>query len=81
MRLEPEVSWAFWARNIYINRYKAAPKPVYERLFYTQGDYGLFQSVNPEIRKDYDNEEWVMRAMEAQGFVRDGDGVFQLLEK
>ena len=108
MQLEPEVSWAFWARNIYINRYKPAQKPVYgrllefvkdkdyfiittnvdhqfqkagfdkKRLFYTQGDYGLFQSVNPAIRKTYDNEEWVMKAMEAQGFVKDETGVFQL---
>jgi NAD-dependent SIR2 family protein deacetylase len=31
-----------------------------KRLFYTQGDYGLFQSVNPSIRKTYDNEEWVI---------------------
>ena len=26
-----------------------------KRLFYTQGDYGLFQSVNPAIRETYDN--------------------------
>ena len=108
MQLEPEVSWAYWARNIYINRYKDAPKPVYmrimdlvkdkdyfvlttnvdhcfqkagidkKRLFYTQGDYGLFQSVNPGIRKTYDNEEWVMKAMEAQGFVKDDAGDFQI---
>lgn len=51
-----------------------------KRLFYTQGDYGLFQSVNPAIRKTYDNEEWVMAAMEAQGFVRDADGIFQVPE-
>ncbi len=51
-----------------------------KRLFYTQGDYGLFQSVNPALRKTYDNEEWVMEAMEAQGFVRDSDGVFQVPE-
>ena len=51
-----------------------------KRLFYTQGDYGLFQSVNPQIQKTYDNEEWVMKAMEAQGFVRDEDGVFQVPE-
>lgn len=50
------------------------------RLFYTQGDYGLFQSVNPTIQKTYDNEEWVMAAMEAQGFVRDADGIFQVPE-
>ena len=48
-----------------------------KRLFYTQGDYGLFQSVNPKIRKTYDNEEWVIKAMEAQGFVRDAENVFQ----
>ena len=48
-----------------------------ERLFYTQGDYGLFQSVNPEIGKTYDNEEWVMKAMEAQGFVRNQEGCFE----
>ena len=51
-----------------------------KRLFYTQGDYGLFQSVNPAIRKTYDNEEWVMKAMEAQGFILDEAGVFQLPE-
>lgn len=46
------------------------------RLFYTQGDYGLFQSVNPNIKKTYDNEEWVMKAMEAQGFVKGQRGIF-----
>lgn len=51
-----------------------------KRLFYTQGDYGLFQSVNPAIKKTYDNEEWVMKAMEAQGFVKNETGVFQVLE-
>ncbi|MBQ3879189.1 MAG: hypothetical protein II727_02715 [Oscillospiraceae bacterium] len=50
------------------------------RLFYTQGDYGLFQSVDPADRKTYDNEAWVMAAMEAQGFVRDESGVFQVPE-
>ncbi|MGI6590920.1 MAG: SIR2 family NAD-dependent protein deacylase [Eggerthellaceae bacterium] len=47
------------------------------RLFYTQGDYGLLQSTNPESRRTYDNEELVLRMMEAQGFVRDASGVFQ----
>lgn len=51
-----------------------------KRLFYTQGDYGLFQSVNPQIQKTYDNEEWVMKAMEAQGFVKDENGVFSIPE-
>lgn len=51
-----------------------------KRLFYTQGDYGLFQSVNPEIGKTIDNEDWVMKAMEAQGFVKDEAGMFQVPE-
>ena len=51
-----------------------------KRLFYTQGDYGLFQSVNPMIRNTYDNEDWVMKAMEAQGFEKDGQGVFRVPE-
>lgn len=51
-----------------------------KRLFYTQGDYGLFQSVNPGIKKTYDNEEWVMKAMEAQGFIKDENGIFTVPE-
>lgn len=47
-----------------------------KRLFYTQGDYGLFQSADLQDGKTYDNEDWVMRAMEAQGFVKDETGIF-----
>lgn len=47
-----------------------------QRLFYTQGDYGLLQSVNPKIRRTYDNEAWIMAMMEAEGFVRNADGIF-----
>ena len=50
------------------------------RLFYTQGDYGLFQSTDPANRKTYDNEAWTMKAMEAQGFIRDNDGIFEVPE-
>ena len=105
-----EIRWAWWARNIYFNRYVKASKSVYDelflllkdkdyfvittnvdhqfqkagfdkkKLFYTQGDFGLFQSVNPQIQKTYDNEEWVMKAMEAQGFVKDKNGVFSIPE-
>ena len=107
---DAETRWAFWARNIYINRYMDPPKPVYhdllslvrdrnyfvittnvdhcfqragfdkERLFYTQGDYGLFQSAGGRIKKTYDNEEWVRKVMAAQGFVLDSDGIFQVPE-
>jgi NAD-dependent SIR2 family protein deacetylase len=51
-----------------------------KRLFYTQGDYGLFQSVNPAVRITWDNEEWVMKALEAQGFRRDEQGIFRVPE-
>ena len=47
-----------------------------EDLDKTQGDYGLFQSVDPSNRRTFDNESWVMQAMEAQGFVKNADGVF-----
>ena len=107
---DAETRWAFWARNIYVNRYMDPPKPVYQdlyelvkdkdyfvittnvdhcfqkagfdkkRLFYTQGDYGLFQSTDPANRRTVDNEAWVMQAMEAQGFVKNTDGVFEMPE-
>ena len=105
---DEETRWAFWARNIYINRYVAPPRPVYEqllelvrdreyfvittnvdhcfqragfskeRLFYTQGDYGLFQHAGGRIKETYDNEEWVRKAMAAQRFIPDEQGVFQV---
>ena len=51
-----------------------------ERLFYTQGDFGLFQSSRPGLAKTYDNQEIVENMLEAQGFVRDNEGIFQLSE-
>lgn len=51
-----------------------------KRLFYRQGDYGLFQSADGHIQKTYDNEKWVMKTMEAQGFVKDESGVFRVPE-
>ena len=51
-----------------------------KRLFYTQGDYGLFQSMDPKVQETFDNEVWTMRAMEAQGFVRDDAGIFKIPE-
>ena len=51
-----------------------------KRLFYTQGDYGLFQTVGGRNGKTYDNRDWVIRAMAAQGFIPDENGVFQVPE-
>ena len=105
---DPETRWAFWARNIYVNRYMDPPRSVYQdlyslvkdkdyfvittnvdhcfqkagfdkkRLFYTQGDYGLFQSTDPANRRTVDNEAWVMQAMEAQGFIKNAQGIFEM---
>ena len=95
-----EERWAFWSRNIYINRYLDAPKPVYrrllelldqkdyfvlttnvdhcfqkagfdkERLFYTQGDYGLFQCSKPCRQETWDNEAAVREMMDRQREMR-----------
>ena len=94
----PEEYWAWWSRQIYINRYMDAPKSVYKdlyelikdkdyfvlttnvdhqfqksgfdkkRLFYTQGDYGLWQCSDPCRQVTYDNEEQVKAMVIAQGF-------------
>ena len=91
-----EEKWAFWSRNIFINRYLEPPKPVYKnlfevvkdknyfvittnvdhcfqkagfdkkRLFYTQGDYGLFQCSVPCHKKTYDNEKIILEMLEKQ---------------
>ena len=105
---DDETRWAWWARNIYVNRYVSPSKPAYDdlltlvrdrnyfvittnvdhcfqragfdkqRLFYTQGDYGLFQSADGRIKKTYDNEAWVRKAMAAQRFIQDESGIFQV---
>jgi NAD-dependent SIR2 family protein deacetylase len=95
-----EEMWAFWSRNIYVNRYLDPPKPVYEellalvkdkdyfvlttnvdhcfqkagfdkkRLFYTQGDYGLFQCSQPCCQETFDNEHMVRSMLEQQQDMR-----------
>ena len=100
-----EEHWAWWSRQIMVNRYERAPKPVYEdllrlvqdkdyfvlttnvdhqfqlagfdkkRLFYTQGDYGLWQCSKPCHPKTYDNEETVRRMAESQGFAVTENGL------
>lgn len=110
MELHLAISWAYWSRYIYINRYLDAPKPVYEdlhelvkdkdyfvittnvdhcfqkagfdkkRLFYTQGDYGLFQCSKPCHDRTYDNEETVKKMLAAQGFIIGEDRDIRLPE-
>lgn len=45
-----------------------------ERLFYTQGDYGLFQCSSPCCQKTWDNYDQVRAMVESEGFGIDGDG-------
>lgn len=45
-----------------------------ERLFYTQGDYGLFQCSVPCHQATYDNEDAIRAMMEAQGYVLGEEG-------
>ena len=105
-----EERWAYWSRNIWINRYQNAPKPVYQdllalvkdkdyfvlttnvdhcfqkagfdkkRLFYTQGDYGLFQCSEPCCKETYDNKEIVRQMLKTQGYVIGEDNALTLPE-
>ena len=43
-----------------------------KRLFYTQGDYGLFQCAKPCHQKTYDNEETIRKMIAAQVETRHG---------
>jgi len=106
----PEENWAYWSRQVFLNRYENASKPVYEnllqlikdknyfvlttnvdhcfqkagfskeRLFYTQGDYGLWQCSEPCHKKTYDNGLFVRKMIEAQGFIISEEGKLELPE-
>lgn len=92
----PEEYWAWWSRQILVNRYDAPVGKPYtdllklvkdkdyfvlttnvdhqfqragfdkRRLFYTQGDYGLWQCSRACHNKTYDNEEVVRRMVAEQ---------------
>ena len=51
-----------------------------KRLFYTQGDYGLWQCSVPCHLDTYDNEAIVREMVLAQGFIFDGTGALTLPE-
>ena len=95
-----EEYWAWWSRQIYINRYNVVPGKPYtdllglvksknyfvlttnvdhqfqlagfdkKRLFYTQGDYGLWQCSNACHDKTYDNEKIVRQMIAEQKNMR-----------
>ncbi len=48
-----------------------------KRLFYTQGDYGLFQCSEPCQEYTYDNEKIIKEMLVSQGFFFDEEGVLQ----
>lgn len=48
------------------------------RLFYTQGDYGLFQCSRPCHQNTYDNEVVIRKMVEAQGYRIDANGTLLL---
>jgi len=51
-----------------------------KRLFYTQGDYGLFQCSEPCHQKNYDNEALIKKMLLAQGFEFADDGTLVIPE-
>lgn len=50
------------------------------RLYYTQGDYGLFQCSEPCHKKTYDNEDIIREMVMAQGYEFKEDGSLYLPE-
>lgn len=50
------------------------------RLYYTQGDYGLFQCSEPCHKKTYDNENIIRKMVMAQGYEFKEDGSLYLPE-
>jgi NAD-dependent SIR2 family protein deacetylase len=51
-----------------------------KRLFYTQGDYGLFQCSEPCCQETYDNEAQIRQMVLSQGFTIGTDGTLRLPE-
>ena len=51
-----------------------------KRLFYTQGDYGLFQCSKPCHNKTYDNEETIRKMILAQGYTIEENGDLSVAE-
>ena len=51
-----------------------------KRLFYTQGDYGLFQCSEPCCQETHDNEDLVRWILEAQGYTIGEDNALTLPE-
>ena len=53
----------------------------HKRLFYTQGDYGLFQCSEPCCKETFDNKEIIVNMLLEQGFWTESDGTLKLPEQ
>ena len=51
-----------------------------KRLFYTQGDYGLFQCSKPCCKETFDNKEIIEKMVKDQGFLIEEDGSLKMPE-
>ena len=58
---------ATWPSSSKLGRHSLLLRFDKQRLFYTQGDYGLFQCAKPCHQKTYDNEETIRKMIAAQG--------------
>lgn len=52
-----------------------------KRLFYTQGDYGLFQCSEPCCKETFDNKELVEKMLQDQGFLTEADSALKWPEE
>lgn len=52
-----------------------------ERLFYLQGDYGLFQCSVPCHNKTYDNRELILQMLKSQNFITIKKGKIEITDK
>ena len=53
----------------------------HKRLFYTQGEYGLFQCSGPCCKETFDNKEIIINMLMEQGFSIESDGTLKLPEQ
>ncbi|KIR01730.1 NAD-dependent protein deacetylase of SIR2 family [Lachnospiraceae bacterium TWA4] len=51
-----------------------------KRIFYTQGDYGLWQCSKPCHNENYDNEQTVYKMLLSQGFLKEVNGKYVITD-
>ena len=73
---DEETRWAWWARHIYYNRYIDPPKDVYGKLLALVQDKDYFV-ITTNVDHQFQRAGFDKK-MEAQGFVKDAEGIFQI---